>query len=121
MEPVNANLRYVEADRLTTPFGSLRGAELLDPDDQSIGQLDGVVIDPVERQLRYLVVGTRRWFTTRHYLVDAMPARIEPDGNALHVALEAGDVASQPEVEPDSLPSFSDDDLIDAMFHGARP
>jgi hypothetical protein len=113
---IDSRLRYVDAARLTTPFGSLGGVELVGAENNKVGRLDGVLIDPRERQLRFFVVESRGWFTTRHYLLSVRPTRIEREQRALRVDIDPEEVSRLPIIHPDALPPFSDEDLIGAMF-----
>jgi len=119
MERIDSHLRYIDAEHVTTPFGNLAGAELIGPDDNTVGHLDGVLVDPQERRVRYFVVESRGWFTRRHYLVGPDTTRVEPDGKALRVDVDPEAADQLTEVEPETLPPFSDDDLVAAMF--SRP
>jgi hypothetical protein len=120
MERIDSHLRFINADRLTTPFGSLDGAELIGPGENTVGRLDGVLVDPLERRLRYFVVESRGWFTRRHYLVGSDTTRVEPARRALRVDIDADAATHLPEVEPETFPTFNDDDLIAAMFASNR-
>lgn len=112
-------LRFVDADRLDTPAGTLAGALLVGPADETLGTLDGAVIDPIERHVRYYMLRSRRWFGGRRYLIPATPAWLDATRNALHVDLEPHEVAGLLECSRDSFPAYSDDDLLSAMFSGA--
>jgi PRC-barrel domain len=116
MERVDSHLRFVDAGHLTTPFGSLDGAELIGRAHNSVGRLDGVLIDPLERRVRFFVMESRGWFTRRHYLVRPDTTRVEPEGKALLVDVDSDDLHRLPEVEPESLQAFSDEDLVSAIF-----
>jgi len=116
MKSIASHLRYVDAGRLATPLGSLDGTELIGPADNPVGRLDGVIIDPLARRVRYYVVESRGWFTKRHYLLSATPARFEPTRHALHVEVDRDELEQLPEILPDTLRSFSDDDVVSAMF-----
>lgn len=114
---MDERLRYIDAQKLDSPAGRLEGTVLVSPTDGTLGKLDGMVVDPVERQVRYFVIESKRSLTTRHYLVPATPARLEPDRHALHVDFEEDQLEEHPTVQLNALPPFSDEDLIAAMFH----
>jgi hypothetical protein len=109
-------LRFVEAERLDTPVGRLSGAELVSPADERLGTLGGVLIDPVERHVRYFILELKRWHRTNRYLVPASPVHLDTERRALHVDLYPDDVDSLRECRSDSFVPFSDDDLIAALF-----
>lgn len=113
MERIDPELRYVDAASVTTPLGSLDGARLIGPSDDTLGRLEGVLIDPRERQLRYFVV-ERGWLQRRHYLLSASAARIEREQNALRVDVGSDELPHLTRVECHVLRPFSDDDVAGA-------
>lgn len=107
-------LRYLNAERVDTPFGTLASLPLVSPTDEKLGSVGGVLIDPLEREVCYFVVEARRLLKTHRYLLPLSPVPIDAD--SLHVELESADLHSLREVKSDSFPSFSDEDLIAALF-----
>jgi hypothetical protein len=89
---------------------------VLSPTDGSLGELEGVIIDPTERHVRFYVVESRGWLKTHRYLVPEMPFRLDPDRKALHMDLEADDLSQLPELSDDEFPAFTDDDFVTALF-----
>ena len=112
----DSGLRYLEAARVFTPVGSLTTLELISPSDKNLGALDGVIIDPIERQVRYFVVESRRWWTTRRYLLPVEPAPIDSERSALHVELEPADLRLLPKFRAGTFPPFSDEDFLATLF-----
>jgi hypothetical protein len=115
MEP-NAALRFIEADRVETPAGRLNGFTVVSPTDAQLGTVDGVVIDPSERQVCYYVLKTSNRFLTHRYLIPLLPARLEAAHHTLHVDLEPDQLSNFPLARPQSFPRFSDADVVEAMF-----
>jgi hypothetical protein len=112
-----SRLRYLEAGRLQTPVGDLDHVELLGSNDQALGNLDGVLIDPVERRLRfYVVAGTGRYRLRRYLLPSDCAAQMDHDGRSLRIDLDATGLARCEEFETSSVPRYSDEDLIGSMF-----
>ena len=109
-------LRHLEADKVRTPVGNLGHIPVLSPTSGSLGELEGIIIDPRDRHVRYYVVESRRWLKTHHYLMPDRPMRLDPDCRALHVDLERDDLTQLPEVDVDEFPAFSDEDLLTTMF-----
>jgi hypothetical protein len=107
-------LRYLNADRVDTPFGTLASLALMSPTDEKLGSVGGVLIDPIEREVCYFIVESRRLLRTHRYLVPLNPVRI--DAEALHTELESADLHRLREVRSDSFLPFSDEDLIAALF-----
>ena len=82
----------------------------------TLGKLDGVVVDPCRRQVRYYVLERAGWFSSRHYLLPLGTARLLPDRRAVEVDLETDEIGKLEQVDPSDLPKFSDEDLLSAMF-----
>jgi hypothetical protein len=116
----NTPLRFVEASRLETPVGSLTDAVLISPSNKTLGKLDGVIINPLQRRVCYYVVRSG-WGLTRHRrLLEATPAALEPDRGVVRIDAEPEDLTDLSEVAPQSLLPFFDTDVIDDMS-SARP
>ena len=110
------SLRYLEANAVQCPAGRLEGLSILSQDDEAIGVVRGVLIDPMTRKLKYFVVQAARLFNRRRYLVPAdTPAVILPDDHALRVEVPAESLERQ-RFDSRSVLHFSDDDLMTAMF-----
>jgi hypothetical protein len=120
MEHVDAVLRYISAEHVATPAGRLGGTVLVSPSEETVGTLDGMIIDPIARNVRYFVVRSRNWLKTHRHLVPAMPARLDPEHKRLHVDIEADELPQLREVRSDTFEQYSDDDLIAALF-SAQP
>jgi len=112
----DAELRYLDAAAVEFAGGKLDGLSLLSQDDEALGVIDGVLIDPVKRRLRYYVVQAARMFNRRRYLVSAdSPAVMLPEDRALRVEAHSESIPRE-RFDSRSVPRFSDDDLLAAMF-----
>jgi hypothetical protein len=109
-------LRYLDADSVECPVGTLNGLNLVSQDDEALGRIDGVLIDPTKRQIRYYVIDASRLFTRRRYLVPAdSPAVVVPEHKVLRMEIRSDSINRQ-RFDERSVPRFSDDDLLTAMF-----
>jgi hypothetical protein len=81
-----------------------------------VGKLDGLIIDPVERQIRYFVVESRQRLRARRYLVPVAPATIDPEQRTLRLEFASEPLDELPEVPSEAFHPYSDDDLISALF-----
>lgn len=115
MEQVDT-LRYIAAEHVDTPTGRLDGTVLISPSDEPVGKLDGMIIDPIERHVRYFVVRSRNFLKSRLHLVPATPARLDAEHKTLHVDITANDLPQFREIHPDTFTRYSDEDLIAALF-----
>jgi hypothetical protein len=113
MDVMGGNLRYIGADQLRTRADSLDGAVLFSPAEMALGRLAGALIDPMRRQVCYLIVESRSWLATHQYLLPLGIARFDRERKALLVDVEADALR---EVQVDTFQRFSDDDLIAALF-----
>ena len=116
MEQVDSVLRYIAAKHVDTPAGPLDGTMLVSPDDEPVGTLDGMIIDPIGRHVRYFVVRSRNWLKTHRHLLPAMPARLDAEHKRLHVDIGADELPQLPTVRSDTFERYSDEDLIAALF-----
>ena len=116
MEHVESALRYIAAGDVNTPVGRLDGTVLVSPSEETVGTLDGMIIDPIERSVRFFVVRSRNWLKTHRHLVPALPARLDSEHKRLHVDIEADELPQLPQVRSNTFERYSDDDLIAALF-----
>jgi len=116
MECDDARLRYIDGSKVTTPAGLLDQFDVLDNDESNVGRVEGIVVDPAERQVRYFVVKSHRALRARHYLMPLAPATIDAEHKALHVDVEPDDLDELVDGPAKAFPPFSDDDLIAALF-----
>lgn len=109
-------LRYLQADHVEGPVGNLGRLELCTMDDEKLGVLEGVLIDPVARRLRYFVVKSGGWLSRGRYILPADDvARVEADQHILRIDAPAAALPRQ-SFDPATVPAFSDEDVITAMF-----
>ena len=113
----NAALRYIEASRVQGPAGDLASLDLCDMNNQRIGSLEGVLVDPIERRLRFFVVGSQSADGARFYLLPSdLPAQVDPDRGALRIDADPDELAECHEFEEADVPRYSDDDFLASMF-----
>jgi hypothetical protein len=112
-------LKYLGAERVDTPAGRLDGALVVSPTHVTLGKLDGVLIDPRRRKVRYCVLDAGG-ASPRHLLLPLTEARLDRDHRTLEVEVEPDEIDKLDEVDPARLPRFGDDDLITALFHHAQ-
>ena len=110
-------LRYLDAEHVNHPSGTLAGVTVWSQDDQKLGEIAGVLVEPATRRVEFFVVERRNALLSKKYL---LPADTLP-------VLSAGDRRVVVTARPDDLQRFdrklierfSDDDAITAMF--AKP
>lgn len=57
----------------------IRGAEVYGVNDEKLGKIDDVIFDHSSGEIRYVVVDTGGWLSSKKFLVPAN--RIQPYGN----------------------------------------
>ena len=113
-------LCYLNADRVEGPLPDFGRLEVRGRQNHKLGRLDGIIIDPAERQVRYLVVDAPKLFGHRRYLLPLAPTQIDPDGRALRVDLDEDDLTHVERFDDRDFPSFSDEDLVTALFSNSH-
>jgi hypothetical protein len=111
------NLRYLDATQVTHPSGTLAGMTICTQEDAQLGAIDGVLVEPSTRRIRFFVVKTPALLSRRRFLLPAdMPAILHENDSRLVVHAHAEDLER---FDSRSVRPFSDDDAITAMF--SRP
>lgn len=106
-------LCFLANDRLEGPL--VEPLEVRTQGGTKIGTFDGVIVDPAERRVRYLVVDRGRVLRNR-YLIPLPEARVDSEHHSLSIDVDDADSTEWPQFNPATFPPFSDDDLITAMF-----
>ena len=110
-------LRYLDADHVEHPSGTFAGHMLCSQDDEKLGAITGMLVEPATRSVRYFVIERSSMLKQRRYLlpVDSLPV-LRADDRKLCVLANADDLErfDARQVEP-----FSEEDAITAIF--ARP
>jgi hypothetical protein len=79
---------------------------------EPIGELEGFIIDPPARKIRYVVVHPRGFFA-RPCLVPVLGARLDTESEAL---LVDGSLSRCEPFDRSSYPDLTDDDVLTALF-----
>ena len=112
-----STLRYLDADHVNHRSGNFAGVTLWSQDDEKLGSVKGVLVEPSTRSVRYFVVERRETLKARRYLLpaDSLPVLCAGD-RKLVVFAQAEDLQR---IDLRLVEPFSDEDAITAMF--ARP
>ena len=97
------------------PGGTLDGLELCNAEHESVGIVDGVLIDPPERRVRYFVV--KRMPSDRVLIPVDEIAHVDSEADIPH--LEAAPDAQLLQFDPCTVRPFSADDAVTSMFGGS--
>jgi hypothetical protein len=117
---VNRHLRYLDAAKVACPGGSLSTLAVESGSGEVLGHVDGVLIDPAARRVRYYVVAVANWHRARRYLVSGdQPTYLETDRQVLRLPIDRRALQQCPEFRVTDVAPFSADDAIEAMFAAA--
>jgi hypothetical protein len=108
------DLRYLDADHVEHPSGTFAGVTVCSRDDEKLGSISGVLVEPASRRVRYFVVDRRGALLPRRYMLSTdTPAVLEAGNQTLRILSNVDDLErfDARQVEP-----FSDEDAITAMF-----
>ena len=106
------DLRYLDADHVEHPSGTLQGVLMCTMEDEQLGSVDGVLVEPASRRLRYFVVKRTSTLRRRRYLLAAdMLATL--DEKTLRVNAHLDDLER---FDLRSVQAFSEEDAVNAMF-----
>jgi len=113
-QPDRKSLRYLDAASVLHPDGTLEGLRVCTPANDQIGSVDGILIEPAGRRVKYYVIVRSTLLRNRRYIVPAdRVAILNADGRTLRIDVD--DELIQ-RFEPSSVLPFSDDDLIQTLF-----
>ena len=115
LEP-NADLRYLKADSVNCPSGNLAQFRVVTADAEALGNVSGVLISPATRRCEYFVIASPGLLSQRRFLlpIDA-GAVLEDDPKSLRLTARKDELDLQT-FSQHSVPHFSDEDLLTAMF-----
>jgi hypothetical protein len=108
------DLRFLGAAQVEGPGGTFAGFEICSRDNETVGTLDGVLIDPPARRVRYFVLKLADR-PTHCLLASEMPMWIEAERRVGWVESARADLELEPYDMDGALP-FSDEDALMAMF-----
>jgi hypothetical protein len=106
-------LRYLDADHVKHPSGTFAGLTVCSRDNQKIGAISGVLLEPASRRVRYFVVQRGALMPRRYVLAADTPAVLEAEDQTLRVLASVDDLAR---FDARTVERFSDEDAITAMF-----
>ena len=86
---IGTHLCYLNTANVDGPAGALGHLDVQTVDGQEVGELDGVLIEPAARRIRYYVIALGRRFGRRRYLLSAeAPAQLETGSKALRFRID---------------------------------
>ena len=114
---IGTHLCYLNAANVDGPAGALGHLDVQTADGQEVGELDGVLIEPAARRIRYYVIALGRRLGRRRYLLSAeAQAQLETGSKALRFRIDLSALKSCQEFRKGDVREFSDTDALSAMF-----
>jgi hypothetical protein len=106
-----ARLRYLDADAVDDSVVDYDGLDVVGPDGEKLGDLDGFIVDAEAGRVYYVVIDTAGWFRTKQLLLPIGHATLDEGGKALRVDIPRESLSRYPEFQESRFTEFNDDDL----------
>lgn len=108
------DLCYLSAGHVESPGGTLADLELCNRDNESVGTVDGVLIDAPGRRVRYFVVKFRPAADTFLLPVEDI-VHVDSDTHVVRLETASADLRAT-QFDPSAARPYSPDDAITAIF-----
>jgi PRC-barrel domain len=113
MDVTVAGLCYLEASKVMGPTGLLNAFDVRTRHNRSLGSIDGVLIDPAARKLRFFVIEASGWLDHRRYLLPVeAAATMNPEGHSLRLEMETDDFTALDEFDMAAVREFTPEEGI---------
>lgn len=114
----DAQLRFVPATMVQGPRGRMGGAVVRDGSVGPLGTLDGLIVDPATRSVRYIVLKASHYGDRQRHILswNSGLVRIDADGHGLWLDIPSTPKSRCEWFDTPSVQPFSDDDLITMIF-----
>jgi len=104
-------LRYLDAGDVDAGPTDFDGLKVRNPEMETLGKVEGFIVDTRNARPYYVVVDAGGWFKTKHYLLPIGLARIDDDNDALVVHLSKERIHRFPGFDRGKFEKMSDADL----------
>jgi len=104
-------LRYVDAVDVTAPGLMLDGMKVRNDAMETLGHVDGFIVDNTSTRPYYLVVDSGGWFKSKDFLVPIGHARLDADRDALVVNLTKARIDRFPGFDRNGFERLTEDDI----------
>ena len=105
-----SGLRYLDADDLDDSVVEFDDLDVVGTNDDRLGELDGFLVEHGAGTVRYLVVDSGGWFTSRRFLLPAEHVTIDREAKRARVEVSKGTLRDYPEFDEDRFGRFSDEE-----------
>ncbi len=104
-------LRYVDANRVNATNLSFDGLKVRNDAMETLGSVQGFVVDNASMRPYYVVVDSGGWFKSKDFLVPIGHARIDDDQDALVVNIPKERIERFPGFNRDEFEKLKEDDI----------
>jgi PRC-barrel domain len=104
-------LRYLDADELDDEGVEFDGMDVQSVSGDTLGDVDGFIVDSQSGRPYYVVVDNDGWFTTKHFLVPVGHIRLDDARNVLVADLTRDRIKKFPGFDKDEFEKMSVDDI----------
>jgi hypothetical protein len=104
-------LRYVEAGDLDDSTFDFDGLDVKNAAGEKLGDVNGFILDADSARPYYVVVDSKGWFKTKHYLLPIGHAQLDVQQKALIADLSADRIKQFPGFDLDKFAKWTEDDL----------
>jgi uncharacterized protein YrrD len=120
MDHTRPELKYVDARELNGTAARLDGVPVIGSDGETLGKVEGFIIDVLQRQPRHVVVSAG-WFIHKHFLVPIGHVRLNAGDTELHADVVKSRVQDSPGFDKAAFDRLAAEDVtrLDQMVAAA--
>lgn len=107
-----ARLRYLDADDVDDALVDFDGLDVYAVDGDKVGDVDGFIVDSTASRVKYVVVDSGGWFTSRRFLLPIGHAAFAPDKKSLQTDVTRDALGRLPSFEHDRFDQLKEDELF---------
>jgi hypothetical protein len=104
-------LRYVDAGKITAPGLALDGMKVRNDSMETLGHVEGFIVDNNSMRPYYVVVDSGGWFKSKDFLVPIGQARIDADRDAIVFNLPKSRIERFPGFDRGQFERLTEDDI----------
>jgi hypothetical protein len=104
-------LRYIEADKIDDRTLALEGMKVRNNAGETLGAVDGLIVDSDSGRTYYIVVDAPGWFSSKQWLLPIGQAHLDADRDALVANVSKEQVSRFPGFDKDQFETLSEHDI----------
>ena len=105
-------LRYVNASDLDDASIDFKGLSVENSGGETLGDVNGFILDADSAQPYYVVVDSKGWFKTKHYLLPVGHAQLDADRKRIVADVARDHIKKFPGFDLDKFEKWTEDDLV---------